>query len=92
MLTLSYLVGSVIYIFLPMAFLWVLTRPVETLREHNFRQAFAMNFFNLDERSKYKLFYMFTFILRRIFFVGTGFTFSEYGGIQIICLNYLNLL
>lgn len=50
-----------------------------------------MNFFNLDERNKYKLFYSFTFIIRRTLFIATGFMLSDFGGIQIICLNYINL-
>ena len=43
-----------------------------------------------NEGKKNLIYYMF-FVVRRLIFIATAFTLINYGGIQIIILNYLNL-
>ena len=45
----------------------------------------------IDTKCKWKVFYFFAFQLRRAFFLLLCFTFVDLPGIQLVCLNFLNL-
>ena len=78
-------------VFIPGVFFWILMKPIHVIHRGTIKKRYGMLYEGVKTQSKSSLFQPVNFLLRRALYVATSFLLANHGGIQIMCLNYLNL-
>ena len=79
-------------IIIPSLYIWILTNKIKKIHSKSFTRRWGQLFHGVKTDSKGYLVYFFYFVLRRTLYVFTAFFISDLAGIQIIMLNYLNVI
>jgi len=87
----GYISVFLVLLFLPAACIWVLSQPLERLREEEFKNSWEDLYTGMKTRSKWEVAYYFGFMLRRQMYVAIAFLLLNKDYEHIMAMNFLNL-
>jgi hypothetical protein len=79
-------------VIIPLVFMYLLSNNINMYQYHKFQSRYGNLFEDVQLRNKWQAAFYLFFIIRRIIFVTIVFSLTTLSGIQLMCINYSNLV